>query len=366
MYFITALIDLNEDINREKSIDRYIDLFMQLVNTNIKIVSFVSGSLINRLKERTITNRNVILVSIDIEDLDTYKEVINNNVSLPQERNHSKDTFRYMVIMNAKIEFIYRAIQLVNDTHYAWIDFGIFHVLHDNDRAIKCLKFIAKSRWKQRILAIPGCWDRSVTVDLWNRIAWRFCGGFVLGDKLSLLNFYKLYRKVFPKECQNRLTWEVNFWALLEQRYGLNVQFYPGDHNNTIIEIPRQHLGVVACINSKDSLLSLIPQVEKLYLNRDVGVEDRNKIRVFNDSPLNHISSDRWIFFGNDNTVYHSNFINHMLLFVDKICVYHCDSGLLVHRSILNRFHNTESDQTQSMLRHFNENNIDIKYLTIV
>ncbi len=146
---------------------------------------------------------------------------------------------------------------------------------------------------------------------------------------------------------KDKITWEVNFWALLEGRYGLKVDFYPGDHNNSIIEIPCKFLSVVASLTTipsridsecKLTLLSLIPQVEKIYLNVSTEYEKygvltvpdyfavepfKSKVKVNftkDEGPitkyigaLDKISMDRWIFFCDDDQEYHPTLIARML-----------------------------------------------------
>lgn len=410
MHFVTSLIDLEEDRSKDKSIDRYLTLFKSLIDIGIAITAFVSSSYVERVK--SIATKNVDVIECNLKDLKTYQEVEGKELKLPDHRTSHHDTRNFMILMNAKIEFIYEAMKLHDSSHYSWIDFGIFHVFKDTERAIKYLRFISKSRWRNRILAMPGCWGPTPINNVWRQIYWRFCGGFFLGDKTSLTNMYKLYREVYPEVMKDKMAWEVNFWAYLETECKLKIDWYKGDHNNTIIEVPSTYLAVVASLTTIPSridkecrvtLMSLMPQVERIYLNvsteykrfgsfkvprylAEPPFKEKVKIVIGPDygpiskylGSLDHISSDRWIFFCDDDQEYHPDIIKKMLENVSGIGVYqnrsdiiaedtsggliHGYVGNLVHRSLLDNLKTFTfpdagryaDDQVMSIYYHFN------------
>ena len=117
-------------------------------------------------------------------------------------------------------------------THYAWIDFSIYHCLQ-NPAASNQLQAIQAFTFPSTCLYFPGCWQKIAV--LWDQINWRFCGGFFLGDKKSLIDLYEHFVQVYTN--LPNLTWEVNVWAFIENR-GRHFDWYPGDHNNSILNIP--------------------------------------------------------------------------------------------------------------------------------
>ena len=117
-------------------------------------------------------------------------------LSLPKIRNESKDTFEYLLLMNAKIEFIYDTIEKNpwQSTHFAWIDFNISHVFTDIQASTNYLKITYGTSITALsgipllpFLAIPGCWNpiqlNSDMSSILDKVHWRFCGGFLIGDR---------------------------------------------------------------------------------------------------------------------------------------------------------------------------------------
>lgn len=275
--FVTAFLDLDEDRTKDKSFDTCFNLFEQLVSTEISLHLFISPSLADRITPR----KNVKVEQVTLTDLftyDEYKEV--ENVSLPERRTVHHDTSHFLVLMNAKIEFMEKAIRANHfpSTHYAWIDFSIFHVLHDKEKSTAYLQLLHQTALKDKLLAFPGCWQKGYGADtLFHQINWRFCGGFFIGDTTSILNMYKLMRSVFPELVRTKgLTWEVNVWHYLELYHGLDIQWFSANHNDSIIRLPQTFFKCVASLTTIPSRIdndcklaidSLLHQVDHIYLS---------------------------------------------------------------------------------------------------
>ena len=224
--FVTALIDVHDEVNLIRmSLEQRIGFFNRLNNTGVRLHVFVSPE--HRDK---INVTNGVIETISLEDLHTYAI---SPGGLPDIRLEGKDTRNFLIMINSKIELVNRAIESGKhqSTHYAWIDFNIYHVLRD-PAADQKLKSIADSHFPAKCLYSPGCWDKCVT---WDSVNWRFCGGFLLGDIASLQEMYQLQLSEYPKFP--KLTWEVNTWAYLES-IGLHIDWYAADHNDTIIDVP--------------------------------------------------------------------------------------------------------------------------------
>jgi len=178
---------------------------------------------------------NLTVEYIELEDLDTYKEIQDLNYTLPHSRNTHKDTSNYMILMNSKIEFMKRASNAIESSRYAWIDFSIFHVLKDPDTSTY-LSELSTLNIKEG-LYIPGCWNKAEPN--FSAISWRFCGGFFLGDKSSIEGFYDIHKNNFKEIIVSKgLSWEVNVWALYEYAYGLQCTWFKADHNDSIVKLP--------------------------------------------------------------------------------------------------------------------------------
>lgn len=222
--YVTALIDLEEHRPVDKSFERYIHLFNLLQTSGIRIHLFLSPSYRGK-----ITLQNGIIEYIRLQDLDTYRIAPNG---LPENRNELHDTRNFLILMNAKTELIRRAIKsrMHSTTHYAWIDFGICQVLRTPELTLKTL---CDTNLPARCLYIPGCWETPGSV--FSYVNWRFCGGFFVGDKESLLDFAGRMLNVLP--TLPNLAWEVNTWAHLEA-LGWKPTWYKADHNDSMLNIP--------------------------------------------------------------------------------------------------------------------------------
>lgn len=242
--FVTAFLKLDSFIRPNRSIEKCFQLFQNLVTSDIQIVVFLSKEYEeygNQFQSNTIVVRY-----IELHELETYKETNSvPNLSLPVIHSAEKDTKEFMILMNSKIECIKRAIDMnpFQSTHYAWIDFSIYHVFKESETTTAYLKSLS-NRKLQDCIILPGCWGKSYQYEqVWNAIHWRFCGGFFIGDIQSLLHFEKLYRAHYTTILQkyNKLLWEVNIWTILEQEYGWNPEWFHGDHNDSIVRIPEQY-----------------------------------------------------------------------------------------------------------------------------
>ena len=174
-------------------------------------------------------------------------------IGLPKNRNIGKDTKEYILLMNAKLEYIKDTMDKnpFKSTHFAWIDFNISHVFKDTYKSKELLKIYSNAHLSDKFLCMPGCSDKildssqeNVKNNLVDQINWRFCGGFFIGDMESLNEFYNLYRTHYPYFLyKNRiLVWEVNFWAWLESVISTwHPNWFKADHNDSIIEIPTEY-----------------------------------------------------------------------------------------------------------------------------
>jgi hypothetical protein len=378
--FVTAFLDLGEDRSKDKSVERCFGLFSQLAATGIRLHLFLSESFradYDALKAPS----NVSIEYLELEKLDTYRDISGLEYQLPANRTEHHDTKNFMILMNSKIEFIHRAMQNIVSTHYAWIDFSIFHVLRDSATPVY-LQMLGKSTLKNG-LYFPGCW---APVDpSFSSVCWRFCGGFFIGDKESLKGFYLAHRAHFKNTVATKgLAWEVNFWAWLEHVGHLRCTWFKADHNDTIIRVPPSIFRVVASLTTippranscRLALDSLIHQVDHIYLSvsksyerfgewtapayltEEPYVSKVTAVYANDDGPatkylggLSQISPTDWIFVCDDDQEYHPTLLARMMNSVGGVAVYqnHYESirqktsgglihgyvGLLIHASLI-------------------------------
>ena len=283
--FTTAFIDLNEDRSKDKSPEVRINHFKTLAKSGIAICLYVSSTYENIGKELEHDYKNVKLMPIiNLEELETYKIIKELNPELPINRNYEKDTLNYMILQNAKTEFVYKTIvsNPFNTEHFSWIDFSICHILTDTDIVLKQLYTYATTQLKQdnqssnqtsnqssNQLVFPTCFSKEKSQIYFNilttHIVWRFCGGFFIGTKSALEKMHFLMLHELPKFIQhtatNIIAWEVNMWCWLELKCCWSIDSYQADHNNSILNIPENYFDFDFTL--KDNIINIEDNIIK-------------------------------------------------------------------------------------------------------
>lgn len=388
--FVSAFLDLREDRSNDKSVDRCFSLFERLAASRISICLFVGPSLYERaavLHAQYPTTLHV-MPCVEMEDLWTHRTVSSiPDWSLPEERTSYHDTSAFLTLMNAKIEFVGKAMKAnpFSTSHFAWIDFSICHVLTNVEQTLTRLHTYGVSRLHDRMLLFPACWSKADTKrrypTLLSSVFWRFCGGFFVGDRQSLWEFHRLYRTHFPALLREkkRLLWEVNVWAWLEQQGYLVAQTYPANHDDSILQIPADYLQTVACLTAIPprfqrclaTIRSLLLQVDHVYVSVSthyerfgtvplldishepdlqgrvtvVECEDRGPATKYVGA-LQQLPKQVWVLFCDDDQYYHPAMVRRMKRNIHAIGAYQNayqhvkgGSGGIIHGYVGNMFH---------------------------
>jgi len=256
--FVTSWFDIYKDyIYDNKTKEWRLEQFKQILTTGINICIYVSPEYKEDIENLCEQFENLKLMkSLKIEETEAYKCCEGIEISLPKNRNIQKDTFEYMVLMNSKIEFTSDAsIQNPwNSTHFAWIDFSISYMIKNKDITLTYLKYLSERDFKEKMFYIPGCVSKYNGENLeqfLNNVLWRFCGSFLILDLETLSPLKDIYYNAFREFLMKnqRMIWEVNFWALLETEGLWNPIWYSADHNDTIIYFPSD--SYIKCLNDK-------------------------------------------------------------------------------------------------------------------
>ena len=371
--FVTALIDLNENIVQSRTPEIRLTYFKHLAESGIAICIYLSKKYETLGKELETQYKNVkIMQLVDIEELETYKLIKSYNTELPLNRTECHDTMNFLILMNSKTEFVYKATieNPFNTEHFAWIDFSIFHIITDIDKIKANLYLFGYSQLKEKFLLLPSCYTKSTSNQIINNninndinnittnVHWRFCGGFFIGDKTSIQDMHLLIHKEIPNFIKhtgkNSIAWEVNVWAWIEDKCDWKIDSYIAGHNDTILYIPTNYISVVASLtsippriqNCKLVIDSIINQVDYVYLNlcntysrfKEFTYDDINntipecfiteepyksKLKItFGDDygpatkylgALSLVSNSQWMFICDDDQEYKSNLIQTML-----------------------------------------------------
>ena len=252
--FVTAYLNIYETPFQNKDSEWRFRQFRKIAETGIPISIICSPDSSKEIQQLADIYENIKVIQyMNLSDTWIYsacKEVedrIGEQLRLPNNRNLEKDTREYILLMNAKTEFMKMAIEknVWRTTHFAWIDFNIFHIFkgeQEECKAAKILQDLSYRTFAPDCLTISGCWEwgkeHIKDIYLIDGICWRFCGGFFLGSAKRVLEFHDYVTTYLPRylEKERILVWEVNFWAYLELHYDFSVLCYPGDHNLSILD----------------------------------------------------------------------------------------------------------------------------------
>lgn len=208
----------------KRSADKYKSYFEQLASTKIPIVLFLDAGL------KWSFSSNVKILRVSKEDLWTYRN-IPDNAELPSQRDFC-DTLDYMRLMNAKSDLVYLASHLnpFRTEWFAWIDFGIVHVFKNPERTLERIARLTSPSYP--CMKTAGIWNYTPD-NVFERICWRFAGGFFLIHESLADKFHEGVCKII-KDKLPKFAWEVNLWAELEKT-GFDFGWYSADHDDTII-----------------------------------------------------------------------------------------------------------------------------------
>ena len=310
--FITSYFKIyDEDYNINKSFEKRLDLFLKLADTGINICIFISPEYKDIFIEIEKKYKNVKLVDIYLKSQLRFSKTYFPEAELcklPERRSYIKDTEYYMYLINTKIYFIKKAIDInpFSSKYFAWIDFSLPYVFKDVDNTIEKIKIISQRNYIDHFLVIPGCsdWNNKIS-DLnyiKNNVCWRFCGGFLMGDKNSLLDFYDLALNNFSEFLvqTKTLLWEVNYWSWLESFKNFNPIWCPASHDDSIINIP-EYLYTIKILNfvdQSDIIFYKYPHIDsddRFFPSSSSYVYDKSKQKhILNTRYVNYFYKDNW------------------------------------------------------------------------
>ncbi len=246
--FVTAFVELYNREGTIKTPEWRFQHFEKIAENEIPIILFITNDLYNEFKDRLHQWKHIIIIIIKFENSLTYDYImsLSDEYELPTERCSWKDSKKFMILMNQKIEYLNRAIELNpwKTDYFAWMDFNLNHVFKNEDTPKK-LYNLNQQVFNKKFICIPGCWNKGHNIDsLATKVNWRFSGGFILGDKESLIHFWKIQLELLPSFIQEykNIVWEVNFWCWLEYYHNLNIEWCYGNHDDSmILNLPIQN-----------------------------------------------------------------------------------------------------------------------------
>jgi len=166
---------------------------------------------------------------------------------LPCYRDQVKDTDEYFSIQLSKLHLLAKAAETCPTPFVAWIDFGIFHMIKDNEEAGNALREIAFSYKVPDTILAAGHWPmndesqwpaRSTwAYTVWEVAHWVFLGSLLIGPRHVFRPAAKRQGELV-REHSPKLTWEVNYWLMMSDHFTT----YPALHSDSILTNLRNFL----------------------------------------------------------------------------------------------------------------------------
>ncbi len=244
MVYVTCYYDI---YNNPQKQSEYFNWFRTLVVSGLPICVFTSEQFRDRFLSEFPNVPTLWVIIEPLENFEMYKIGTRDGIRLPLYRNLEKDTAEYMAVQNMKSEILYKCKQIITDSVYIWIDFGIVKILPSSENNTILNDFMNRlTAIHNKLLSgvpnkiwIPGCWEKTnFSNSNYNNVQWRFCGGFVICPSHLVETLCQHNYELFKDACENKNTiWEVNIWSMIEDLLGENSYFhwYKGDHNETIL-----------------------------------------------------------------------------------------------------------------------------------
>jgi tetratricopeptide (TPR) repeat protein len=309
--FVTSYLKIyDSEYDETKTFEKRLELFMKIVELNINVCLFISPEFKNIFDIIANKYKNLIIVEVlSIEDLE-FTKIGNKNADLlvlPERRSFIKDHINYMFLMNSKIEFIKKAIDVnpFNNDYFCWFDFSLPYIFKNLENSLLKIKKYSETNFiSTPFMVMPGCWNFKVGNKdvLKDSICWRFCGGFFIGDKNSLLSFYDVSITHFEEflRLTEKIVWEVNYWAWLEASNYISPIWYLADHNDSIINIPTQVINESRELILQDCSIYKYNYPEfnendKFYPSSASYIYDKiNNKHILNTRYVNYYYLDNW------------------------------------------------------------------------
>jgi hypothetical protein len=246
--FVTAIFNLKNSKPNDyrKSLENRLKYFEELISYNINISIICCPYYEPYIRKLIEKYHNVKLIDVmNLSDTVVYKicdeyEKNNEPLYLPNVRDNDKDDREYLILMNSKIEFVKKAIDvnIWNSKYFCWIDFSIKYMIHDENIFkinINKLKYYEMPLSESTNIIIPGI-ETKKEIIYWHPW-WRYSGTIFYGYKDDLSHFYEMNCKYFKEfiETKSLLTWEITMWAWYEWIGIINPIWVHGRHDDSII-----------------------------------------------------------------------------------------------------------------------------------
>jgi hypothetical protein len=238
------------NVNNNRNVTDYIKYGLKMMLTPIHKILFMDANIIIEIESQHLIpdeyTQYLHLIPTTIKDC-YLSEYIPQITQFNICGNSEKDTLNYMIIMNNKLDFVKRAIEInvFNSSQFIWVDFGINHInksLEDTEFSQQIVNLKNNVYNKVRIGSI---WQSSqqleeyyiIQENIYTKVAWIFAGGVFGGDVESLLQFEKVSREKCLQVIKEKgnIMWEVNIWYMVYLENKELFSLYNCSHNLSLI-----------------------------------------------------------------------------------------------------------------------------------
>lgn len=224
-----------------RSYNTYIDYGNKLLSLECPVVIFIEQAMFDlHYKDESHLYPNCRFVIFERYENYLYKHLQLVTKYEVTTNNPSKDTIGYMFVQCHKTEWLRKAIELnpFHTENFTWIDFGIYHMIKNDEILKESVGILATKLYPS--VRIASCVDprEPCNVDIYHQVVWFFAGSIVGGNSETLLKFADIMKEFcinIIKE-KNHIMWEVNIWYLIYKEYPEIFDFYPCDHNASILQ----------------------------------------------------------------------------------------------------------------------------------
>lgn len=230
---VTALLT---NINNYREIDKYIEYGKKLINIPQQKIIYIEEK-VHNMYYKDINDINTTFRFIEKKDIylyEYYDQITNFNLI---SGHREKNTIDYMFVQCNKTEWIKNAIHEnpYNSEQFIWIDFGIYHMINNDELFIKYINHICESKY-DNIRIASGYFNGNEDY-IYKQVIWFFLGSIFGGHKDKLLLFADLMKEKCLSIIKNEKTicWEINIWYLIYKEYPELFSTYTADHNINIL-----------------------------------------------------------------------------------------------------------------------------------
>jgi Bacterial protein of unknown function (HtrL_YibB) len=250
--FVTAFYTIYKEPD-----EAYLKNFIRFAEKGASVILYLDEKCKNWAAKLAAYPKVQIKHHLQFADLPVTKLYPKSETGLPSAVHHLKDTYEYLVVMNSKLDFLTDAFKQTSTEKLIWIDFGIGKIIKDMDAAWTKLQNVQIPNDKIMLAGCYGVYDPNVEFNVYGTVHWRFCGGLIFGTRSTITKFNELNtKKLIELKPTNKITWEVNIWAVLERENRDFFQWYRGDHDDSIMNFPLpKRVMVVLMIKNESAII---------------------------------------------------------------------------------------------------------------